>query len=318
MYINLKVKFLPKQWERNFSAKEAEVIDSFVDKLAIKPAKDLLKKDKVSFDFRLDDEKRETILDFAEKNKSKVDICMYADTVYEPEDFEKASAFIPVFPKSFNYYDDWNEEKYASFIITCAAERGDRDSKACGTYEHTEKIFAKPNTTIKKAFDDKYAGATAIETSEASIVSEKLAEHLIEAGVDKEFFAPVNQRRGDVWAYFLDGRKNLIKSGNLLCNMTEGPVECPLCGKHIMKKKMFEREEALEERLPGTIILGNVYECDCWEIAGEAAEKLQPVNMTEDFFFSANQMTVISRELFELIKEKVPEVVKKSIPVFKK
>ena len=267
MYINLKVKFLPKQWERN---------------------------------------------------SNKVDICMYADTVYEAEDFEKAVAFILVFPKSFNYYDDWNEEKYASFIMTCSSDPKDWTKKGCGTYEHTETIFAKPNASIKKVFDNKYAGATAIETSEASIVSEKLAEYLIGAGIGKEFFAPVNQRRGDVWAYFLDGRNNLIESGQLNCNLTEGPVDCPLCGKHIMKKKVFEREEALEERLPGTIILGNVYECDCWEIAGEAAEKLQPVNMTEDFFFSANQMTVINRELFELIKEKVPEIIKNSIPVFKK
>ena len=318
MHINLKVKFLPKQWERNFSAKEADTITSFTEALAIRPAKDLLKKDNVSFRFKLDDEKREAILDFAEKNRNKVDICMYADTIYEQEDFERASAFIPVFPRSFNYYDDWNEEKYASFVITCAASRGDRDSKACGTYEHTETIFAKPNMGIKKAFDSKYAGATAIETSEASIVSEKLAEYIIEAGVNKEYFAPVNQRRGDVWAYFLDGRKSLIKSGQLLNNLTQGPVDCPLCGKHLMKRKEDERIEALEDRLPNVIILGNPYECDLWEITEEALMDIKPVNMTEDFFFSSNQITVVSREFFELIKEKVPEIMKNSIPVFKK
>ncbi|MBR5229567.1 MAG: hypothetical protein IKW01_01820 [Firmicutes bacterium] len=187
MYINLKVKFLPKQWERNFSEREADAVNRFTDALGIRPAKDLLKKDNVSFNFRLDDEKsddgkREAILEFAEKNRGKVDICMYADTVYEPGDFEKAAAFILKFPKSFNYYDDWNEEKYASLVMTCSSNPRDRTEKG--------------------------------------------------QGIGKEFFAPVN--------------------------------------------------------------------------------------MTEDFFFSTNQISVVSKEFFGLVKEKVPEVMKKSIPVFKK
>ena len=33
MYINLKVKFMPKKWERNFSAKEAEAVNRFTEVL---------------------------------------------------------------------------------------------------------------------------------------------------------------------------------------------------------------------------------------------------------------------------------------------
>ena len=315
MYINLTVKFLPKAWERNFNKKEADVIKDFMNEMSLKSSQDLLSKDCLSFKFRLTDEKREQILGFTEKNCNKIDICLYADTCYEEKDFDEAAAFILKFPKSFQYYDDWNDEKYESFVMTCAKSPEDINSQACGTWEHTEKIFAKPNMGIKKAFDNKYSGATSYEASDASIISQKLAEYLMEQGISEDFFTPVHQKRGDSWAYFLDGRKNLIPSGQLFCSWIDGSTICSVCGKHLMMRKENKQLDELNDRLVDVICLGNPFQGDRWEITTEAAANLQPVNLTEDFFIS-KQMTLINKELFSLIHMQVPEVVKKTVPVF--
>lgn len=315
MYINLTVKFLPKSWERNFNKKEADVIRDFMNETGLKSSQDYLSKDSISFKFRLTDEKREQILGFTEKNQNKIDICLYADTCYEEKDFDEAAAFILKFPKSFQYYDDWNEDKYASFVMTCAATLGDTNSEACGTWEHTEKIFAKPNMGIKKAFGNKYAGATSHEDSGASIISHKLAAYLMEQGISEGFFTHVHQKRGDSWAYFLDGRKYLISSNQLFCSWTDGPTICSICGKHLMKRKENKQLNELNERLANVICLGNPFQGDRWEITEEAAANLQPVNLTEDFFVST-QKTIVSKELFHLIRGQVPEVMEKTVPVF--
>ena len=200
--------------------------------------------------------------------------------------------------------------------MTCSADPNDRKSKGCGTWEHTEKIFAKPNMGIKKAFEGKYAGATNHETSDASILSPRLAEYMIAKGIDKSLLTPVRQRRGDTWAYFMDGRKNLIKSGEITCSLTEGPSVCDKCGKNLMKLKEKIHLEELEARMPDVICIGDPFECERWEITENALKKLKSVNVTEDFFFSSNQMSVVNKETFILICEQVPDVMKKTVPVF--
>lgn len=84
-----------------------------------------------------------------------------------------------------------------------------------------------------------------------------------------------------------------------------------------MKRKHKQDLEKFKDSLHEMIFIGDPFECTYWEISDEALKNLKSVNMTEDYFFSVNQMTIVNKELFNAIKEKAPEVLKNSIPVFK-
>ena len=83
-----------------------------------------------------------------------------------------------------------------------------------------------------------------------------------------------------------------------------------------MKRKEKKHLEELEERMPDVICIGDPFECERWEITEDALKKLKSVNVTEDFFFSSNQISVVNKETFILICEQVPDVMKKTVPVF--
>ena len=73
--------------------------------------------------------------------------------------------------------------------------------------------------------------------------------------------------------------------------------------------------ESLWNQLDIHLKFGNYPLPDRWELKREIGESLPPLSLTEDYFFNS-QLTVMNRELFWLIAEKMPKVKKCVRPIY--
>lgn len=125
------------------------------------------------------DEKYDAFWEFWEKHKEEFDIVVYGGTIHEKEDLEAADAFMLVFRKQCYYYDE--------------AECLEVVSPALGQWQLKPPILIQLPTNTKKAFRKGMAGANTPDFE--SYISPQLYEYLIEKGIGKEFFRPAYAKR---------------------------------------------------------------------------------------------------------------------------
>lgn len=312
MYNNVEIKFLPKNWETGFSQKEKEALDTLNALVASKSQAGLKKNRDGYYSIKMNkaDTCIDPLIECLIKLKKDTDFAIYVNTKYEPTDFSSASAYLLRFGKKYEYYDDWNDDRFNSFKLVC--DSSNCHDISCKTWEHTETIYAKP---LKKQFEG-FTGATNYDFSEDSIISDELYKYLLEHNFSESFFKPVYQKKGQRWAYFLDGSDSLLPSNSLQCNLLVGPEMCPKCNRVV-----WHIDEQINEQFSNLfrnkIVLGNPHKFERWTIASNVSNSLKPINLTSDFFI-ANRLTIVNKEFFNLISAKVPEIIKSSIPIFDK
>lgn len=312
MYNAVDIRFLPLRWEKGFSSKEKDILNKFDIFFDSKKEKKCRKVREGVYKWRVIDASRNTddIFEYLQTLKQSMHFTINAYTKYEDSDFESAEAFLIRFEKRYEYYDD---DKYDSFQLICRDEHIPNSS--CKVWEHIEPVYAKQTAALRKNFE-LIAGATNYEFSQASIISEKAYHYLTENHVSSGFFSPVFNKKGEQWAYLLNGQNAMLDSRSLQYNFYTELKTCPVCGRNVwqLNENMLD---SFADAFGEQVVLGNPYYKDHWTLDKNAIEKLQLVNLTTDYF-RTHQLTIINREMFHLIKRKVPSVCKNSIPIFER
>lgn len=313
MYNNVDIKFLPQGWETGFSIREKQTISCFDDIFLNSKKSGCKKIQEGVYRLKIIDGTQEftAIFEHLKKIKKISDFSISTCTKYESEDFNRASAYLLRFEKKYEYYDAWNEDEINSFKLVCKPE--DINEYACKTWDHTDTIYIKAQGTLKKCFKG-LCGATNYDFSKDSIISDALQHYLTENNIDEKFFKPVLQKNGMRWAYFLDGKDSIIESGSLKNEYYTGNSKCPKCGRNVCKQNDMMIEEFAND-FGEQIVIGNPNIISRWTIDKQAANRLKQVNRTNDYFSTA-RLTVVSKEVFQLIENQIPSVRKNSIPIF--
>lgn len=313
MYNNVDIKFLPQGWEKGFNLKEKKILNCF-DDIFLKNKKSGCKKIRDGvYRLKIINERQDftAIFEYLKKIKKISDFSISTYTKYETEDFNRASAYLLRFEKKYEYYDGWNEEKFNSFQMVCKSD--DINENACKTWDHTNTIYVKPQGGIKKSFEG-FCGATNYEFSKDSIISDTLQKYLTENNVDEKFFKPVLQKNGMRWAYFLEGENSVIESCSLKNDYYIRASKCPKCGRNVCKPNDVMMDRFAND-FGEQIVIGNPNVISRWTMDKHALSQLKPVNRSNDYFGTV-RLTVINKELFQLIESQIPSVIKNTIPIF--
>lgn len=78
----------------------------------------------------------------------------------------------------------------------------------------------------------------------------------------------------------------------------------------------FSKEELYDE-FDGTIITGIPNVLERWTINSDGIAALKDINLTQDFF-GTHQLTIVNKKVFVLLKDRIPELLNRSVPIFRK
>ncbi|MCQ4635523.1 hypothetical protein NE619_02175 [Anaerovorax odorimutans] len=311
MYIVLDIELRPK------GAIDDEEMYNFPKKmLAVVNAFDVeFKKQRVrrrhyySYKIKSTDGQYQAFLKFNEQYKKKLDIIIYPYTVYENQDYESASAYLLQFTNKCYYYDDYPDfEKYDCMEIA---------SDALGQWYPRPPIYINLPIKTKRAFEKRIDGA--ITPDFESYLSPKLYEYLIKRGVDSSCFKEAYKkgRTYETVAYRLWGKEHTLPPESLfLFTEDDEYVWCQDPATGCVKWIPYEGEE------------GEAIEDYNWHLHGSLNPQIYTMTKAgigalgyvSDSFEAWGNMrtTIVNPELFRLISEKVPEVRKRSIPIFRR
>ncbi|MDE8731916.1 hypothetical protein P0G10_02140 [Eubacteriales bacterium DFI.9.88] len=175
MYVQLDIEIRPKnaitdEDMNKFSKKMRKVVSEF--EMDFKKYQ-VQRRNYCSYRIKSTDEDYERFKEFHETYKKKLDIVIYAGTIYEEQDYENASAFVLEFTNHCDYYDfdGYDFEKY-----NCLKT----DSAALGQWYPTPPIYIKLPTKTRKAFEHMEGAITPdfesyIYTANKSFLSTSLA-----------------------------------------------------------------------------------------------------------------------------------------------
>ncbi|MCO7122573.1 hypothetical protein NIA71_11530 [Ihubacter massiliensis] len=306
MYVQLDIEIRPKnaidEEEMNkFSKRMRKVVDEF--DINFKEYR-VRRKHYYSYKIKAIDEGYERFMEFNETYKRKLDIAIYPYTIYEKQDYEAASAFVLEFTNQCDYYDGYDFEKYDCLKT---------DSAALGQWYPMPPIYIKLPTKTRKAFEHMDG---AITPDFESYISPKLYKYLIDCGIDKEYFKEAYKKGKDreIVAYRLWGREHVLPAESLF--EFNRDYDFAWCYDPDTGYVKWVREDDTErEYEPWEFNLYGQLEPVVPTITKEGIDALSYVS---DSFEALGNMrsTIINPELFQLIKEKVPSVMKRTIPIF--
>ncbi|MDE8731915.1 hypothetical protein P0G10_02135 [Eubacteriales bacterium DFI.9.88] len=259
-----------------------------------------------SYKIKNTDEDYERFMEFHEEYKKKLDIVIYPYTVYEEEDYENASAFLLEFTNQCYYYDEgYDFEKYDCLKT---------DSAALGQWYPIPPIYIKLPIKTQRAFEGLEG---AITHDFESYISPKLHEYLISCGIGEEYFKEAYKkgREREIVAYRLWGREHVLPAESLFpFNKDYEDAWCYDPDTGYVKWVRDEDDDGEDmEHWEGNP-RGSL-EPETPIITKEGLEALSYVS--DSFEAMGNiRSTIINPELFQLIREKVPSVMKRSIPIF--
>lgn len=287
---------------KEFSPKARHFIQEFKSKYRAYLKKGTEMLDECEFIFREQDVNFEDIFSLLLMYKGEVSCTMYMETIYEKKDFDQAAAYLIGFSKWAYYYDD-EEGPFNSIYISC---------EECACRDHRKNVYIRPGG-VKKNFSSKFAGADTPYSLE--IVSPMLRDYLLENKIEEEYFKEALQKRGDLLGYYLNGGDHLIPSMSLLSDETDWLTICPKCGRKVIKMSERWNQESLWGQFREKGGFGSYPVSTKWEMPPNIVKALGAVNFTEDYF-NCMRYTVINKNLFSLIRAKIPNVTRYTTPIF--
>ncbi|MCO7122567.1 hypothetical protein NIA71_11500 [Ihubacter massiliensis] len=259
-----------------------------------------------SYKIKNTDEDYERFMEFHETYKRKLDIVVYAYTEYEEQDYVNAVAFELRFKNQCYYYDEgYDCEKYDCMKL---------ESAALGQWYPMSPIYIKLPTKTRKAFDRmEGANTPALE----NYISPKLYEYLISCGISAEYFKEAYKKgkEHEIVAYRLWGREHVLPAESFFpFNKDYDDAWCydPDTG---YVKWVRDEDDDGEDMEHWEFCFNGQLEPLFPIITKKGVEALTYVN--DSFEAMGNiRSTIISPKLFDLIQEKVPSVMKYTIPIF--
>lgn len=248
------------------------------------------------------DELYEEFLAFNEAHKKELKIIIYAHTFYEQEDLDAAVAYIISCRNWCYYYDGYGEESY-DYLKTASGK--------LGLWKPVPPIYIKLPSKTKKKFIDNYE--VAITPNFEVFISPKLYTYLIEKGISHEFFreAYAKGNKDVVIAYRLWGEEHVLPPESYL-PFTKDEYWCEDVETGNVKWVPIDDPDDIDEcefNFNGSLDFELEY------LTKEGLELLTYVNDSFECFLSMRQ-TIVNKELFDLIAEKVPSIKKQSVPIF--
>lgn len=316
MYQSLEVVIYPKYFKEAFSNEEQQIIadikESYGENIKIAKENDAHMK----YIFQSKTSNLEEILYFLKSVGGRIGLSLYINERYEKTDYNKAPAFLLFFNKEhYDYEDDVDDEnerelEYIPYEVLC--------DSCCALNFYRDRIYVKPTGSMKKDFKNKYTGTSSFDFSYMSVVSEPLYEYLVSKGVDKELFKDVYQKNGNRWAKCLDASKNILASETVECSVCGNETICNKCGRKFYDCEGMEANSGIWaeiDKCDEILNYGHFPKPEIWTIDEDIISELPAFSLTGDYFYRRRWL-VVNKEVFNLIQEKVPSVIKRSIPVF--
>lgn len=323
MHICLDIEIRPRgvlddEEMENFSQSDRRIVEAFDEEFQKYHVR---RKRPHGYKITSKDGKYEDFWRFHERYKEQFDIVVYGNIEYDEEDFFKAEAFILTFMKQCYYYDGWNEEKYDCLETV---------SPVLGQWHPKAPIYIKLPANTRKEFAMRPAGANTPDFE--SYLSPQLYEYLISCGIEKEFFRPAYAKNNpdDPIAWRLWGADHVLPPESFMpFDKPEEHIWLQDADTGYVKWVWDEPEDSDiddeeedddegegEDYMPDwEFYLNGDFEVYQMTLNKEGIEQLAWVNEAYECIGNIRP-TLIKKELFWLIEEKVPNIKRRSTPVF--
>lgn len=317
MYAEMGINFLVKEINENgegripdyFNKKASTLLQNFHDKYTKYMRESSKENNYFRYVFNDKTEDFEEIFKLLDTMKDEIHIVIDVEKCFEDKDFDAAVAYVLIFPKECYYYDDYpDDEKYYSLKNSC---------KYChdSVKDFMETTFIKPDSSVSKILRDKIIGASTF--AREPILSIPLYQSLLESGIDSNVFRPVHTKTGKLLGHKLYGNDHILPALSVSDRRMLLKTSCLECGKTIFYPDVNDESKLspFQRRFTNVIVGDYPLKNDVITINSEGLSKLEPVNLTNEYFFSARYV-IVNKWLFNLIAEAVPRVKRSSMPIF--
>lgn len=319
MYKCLDIRLFPYMGGTYFHEGETRIISEF--KNEYKGCFDFAKRTNAhTFDFRLNGRKADLTeaISYLKERDSKIGMSVFAEDVYEKEDFDNAVAY---FLKFKDLYDEYYSERYG------IKKQFYPPGRFCEDWYYEEKRYGKPTKKVEKKFSESESGASLRSSDKdgISVISDQMYEYVIDNGIESKYFQPMLKGSGEQWGWALNPTVNILPSFSVVSSQSWGYIlsSCYQVNSIHFNLLSFEDEEKEEpiydeEEFEKNRFALDVHGClepNIWTIDEKGLNSLKPVNLLGDTD-GIERESVINKELFELFASKDQSIYDYSTPVF--